>query len=544
MIPNLKRWLISSFILLFICVSMNARSQNTPFSINLEPVSINELGGVQSYAFAQANGKWLIVGGRLDGLHRRQPWASFDIAGHNNQLIVIDPVAQQKWMAPLTALPTSIQEQLSATNMQFYQEGNYLYCLGGYGYSATAGDHTTFDQLTAIKVSDLIEAIINEANIVDYFRQITDPQFQVTGGRLNKINENYYLLGGQKFIGRYNPMGPNNGPGFTQEYTNSIRIFSLIDNGTSITINHLPSFTDQENLHRRDYNAEAQIMPNGKEGITMFSGVFQQTVDLPFLNCVNIDSNGYTVNNAFQQYYNHYHCPVLPLYSASENKMHTVFFGGIAQYYDEAGTLVQDDNVPFVKTIARVTRDSTGQMTEYKLPIEMPTLLGTGAEFIPNLDLLRYDNEVIKLDEISENPTLVGYIYGGISSSALNIFFINDGTQSSTNNQIFKVYLNKDSSSSLDEINEKSSGSLDLRIYPNPNKGEINIEFNLIKTSDVEISIIDVKGVLIENIQLQNQSTGQNTYPKTIPKLSKGQIYFIKLETSYENFTEKLILGK
>ena len=26
-------------------------------------------------------------------------------------------------------------EQLSSTNMEFIQEGNILYCLGGYGYS-------------------------------------------------------------------------------------------------------------------------------------------------------------------------------------------------------------------------------------------------------------------------------------------------------------------------------------------------------------------------------------------------------------------------
>jgi hypothetical protein len=54
--------------------------------------------------------------------------------------------------------------------------------------------------------------------------------------------------------------------------------------------------------------------------------------------------------------------------------MHTVFFGGIAQYYDSLGILVQDNNVPFVKTIARVTRDASGTMAEYKLPIVMPTL--------------------------------------------------------------------------------------------------------------------------------------------------------------------------
>ncbi|MBK9338535.1 MAG: hypothetical protein IPM98_19195 [Lewinellaceae bacterium] len=332
------------FFLLLLALGLSA--QTSPFNIHLEPVSIPGLGGVQSFAFGQHAGKWLIVGGRLDGLHRRQPFAAFDIAGHNNQLIVIDPANQQKWSAPLTALSVPLQEQLSATNMQFHQEGNFLYIAGGYGYSNTAGDHITYDKLTAIDVPAVINAIVAGQPYATFFRQITDPQFAVTGGHLSKIYDTYYLVGGQRFMGRYNPMGPTHGPGFVQEYTDQIRSFLIFDNGTSLAAGHFPPATDPTNLHRRDYNVTAQIMPNGQEGLTAFSGVFQPTVDLPFLNCVNIDSSGYAVNNDFSQYYNHYHCAVLPLYSAQNNAMHTVFFGGIAQFYDSLGTLVQDNNVP------------------------------------------------------------------------------------------------------------------------------------------------------------------------------------------------------
>jgi hypothetical protein len=63
-------------------------AQNTPFSVAIEPMNIEGLGGIQSYAWGQHDGKWLIVGGRLDGLHQRQPFAAFDAAGHNTQLIV------------------------------------------------------------------------------------------------------------------------------------------------------------------------------------------------------------------------------------------------------------------------------------------------------------------------------------------------------------------------------------------------------------------------------------------------------------------------
>jgi hypothetical protein len=539
---NVLNKLIAAVFMLAFWVSTNA--QDAPFEITLEPMNITGLGGIQSYAYGQANDKWLIVGGRLDGLHRRQPWAAFDIAGHNNQLIVVDPVSQQKWSAPLTSLPTSIQEQLSSTNMEFYQEGDYLYFLGGYGYSPTAADHTTFDKLTAIKVSDVINAVINNTSFSSYFRQITDAQFQVTGGQLKKINNTYFLLGGQKFIGRYNPMGPNNGPGFIQEYTDAIRKFTLTDDGTAITINHLTPHSDAANLHRRDYNAEPQILPNGDEGITMFSGVFQTTVNLPFLNSVSVDSNTYTVNNSFQQYYNHYHCPVLPIYSETSNEMHNVFFGGIAQFYDSSGTLVQDDNVPFVNTIARVTRDNNGNLAEYKLPIEMPSLLGAGAEFIQNLNFPRFSNNVFKLDSVTEDSTLIGYIFGGISSSQPNIFFINDGTQSNANSQIFKVFIQQSTALSIDEFNQSSTSNLNLKIYPNPNSGVLNISFNLIENENVTISIYDLKGAIMDKIDLKNTTIGTNRFQKEIDKLEKGSVYFISVETPTTKATHKLIVSK
>lgn len=528
-------------ILLF-AFTAKSNAQTAPFQIAIEPMNISGLGGLQAFAWGQYNGKWLIIGGRLDGLHRRQPFAAFDIAGHNNQLIVVDPVAQQKWSAPLSSLPIGLQEQLSSTNMEFIQEGDYLYLVGGYGYSNTSADHITYPNLSAVKVPDVINAVINATSFTSNFRQITDTMFAVTGGYLNKINNTFYLTGGQKFIGRYNPMGPNNGPGFIQIYTNASRKFTISDNGVTLSITHLSAINDATNLHRRDYNVVPQIMPNGQEGLTAFSGVFQVGVDLPFLNCINIDSTGHTVNNAFSQYYNHYHCAHIPIYSAINNEMHTVFFGGIAQYYDSLGILVQDNNVPFVKTIARVTRDASGTMAEYKLPIEMPTLLGAGSEFIPINTVPHYSNEVFKLDDFTADTTLVGYIYGGISSTAANIFFTNTGTQSSASSQIFKVFVVKNSTVGIHELNTQSIGTLQMQVYPNPNNGNFMVKFNLKNNSEVKLTINDASGKLIENTVLENLQAGENTYSKRIKNLINGGIYYITIETAYEKATQKIIV--
>jgi hypothetical protein len=339
-------------------------------------------------------------------------------------------------------------------------------------------------------------------------------------------------------------MGPNNGPGFIQEYTNAIRRFSLSDNGSTINSTHLPSFVDDLNLHRRDYNAVSQILPNGNEGITMFSGVFQKITNLPFLNSVTIDTNGYTVNNSFQQFYNHYHCPTIPLYSEIDNEMHTVFFGGIAQFYDSNGILVQDNNVPFVPTIARITRDSNGTLAEYKLPIEMPTLLGAGAEFIPSRNFPHFTNEVFKLDDLTTNNTLIGYIYGGISSTQPNIFFINDGTQSDASSKIFKVFIKKTVPLYVDEFNPSSTSTLNLFLFPNPTDGVLNLSFYLSKKEDVTISIFDMAAALLSKTVLKHLNEGENQYRKELSNLTNGAIYLITIETSTEKATRKLILSK
>jgi hypothetical protein len=530
------------FVGLGLFLSYNAFSQTAPFTITIEPVNITDLGGLQSFAYGQHNGKWLIIGGRLDGLHRRQPFAAFDQAGHNTQLIVVDPGSLQKWSAPITSLSTTLQEQLSSTNMQFYQVGHYLYLTGGYGYSESFGDHTTFSHLTAVDVPSTINAIINDLSFVESFRQITDPQFQVTGGRMEKINNTFYLVGGHKFIGRYNPMGPNHGPGFIQEYTDQIRKFTLNDNGSTLTIDHLPSMTDAVNLHRRDFNVTAQIMPNGEEGLTAFSGVFQKEINLPFLNCVNIDSTGYTVNNAFTQYYNHYHCAHFPMYSAISNEMNTVFFGGIAQYYDKSGVLVQDNDVPFVNTIARVSRNASGVMAEYKLPIEMPSLLGAGSELIPNENLPRFANGVIKYDDLPNDTTLIGHIYGGISSTTANIFFTNTGTESNASSQIFKVFLTKSETLGTHDLNSQSLGTLKMLVYPNPNDSNLSVRYNLIKTTDVKFSLYSIEGKLMDTQLFKNRPMGENTYTNYVKGMTKGGTYILTIETDYEKATQKIIM--
>lgn len=516
------------FTLLFCGFTLAGFSQQiTPESyvVETEPLIIANTPGIHSYSNGvDSSGKWLVLGGRIDGLHQRQPFAAFLEADNNKFAFVIDPVNEQTWSADLSVLPQSIFEQLQSTNQEFIQRDSILYVFGGYGFSATNNKHITYPNVSAIDVNGLTNAIILGNSILPYFRQISDINMKVTGGQIGRIDSTFYLVGGQLFDGSYNPMGPDHGPGFTQDYTDAIRSFKIADDGVNFSLYDYSEVIDSVNLHRRDYNMSPQIFPNGDLGFTAFSGVFNAN-DLPYLNSVDIIPGSYQANKTFNQYLSQYHSAKIPIYDSAAMSTQTLFFGGLSQFYYENGSLVEDTDVPFVKTVSKVTRFNTGVMEESVLSyIEMPALLGAGAEFIRSGDYL-IENELIDINAIPNQKTLIGYIYGGIQSSDKNIFFVNNGTQSFASNTIFKVYINK----SLVGINEtilESENVQNLSIFPNPAKKEITVSFVVQHSNQIDYQIINTEGKICGGDSFGLQAPGIYESAVDVSYLSKGNYIF------------------
>lgn len=523
---------------IFALTIFSLNSQSVHYQVELEPIEITEIGGIQSYAFGTHNGEWLIIGGRLDGLHQRQPFAAFDSQGRNNQLIVINPETKEVWKQGIENLPVNVREQLGSTNMQFYQEGEQLLLTGGYAFSPSQNDHITFPFLTIVNIPSVIKQVKEDNLTSEIFIQSESESFRLAGGRLGKINDTYQLVGGHKFMGRYNPMGPDHGPGFIQAYSHEIRRFTLnLTNG--IEVDFLAPFHDEMHLRRRDYNLVPQII-NNEYGLTIFSGVFQKNADLPWLYPVNISSNNYEPIETFKQYFNHYHCATLPIYNSDNDEMHTLFFGGIAQFYKENNTLVQDNDVPFVNTIADVVRTKDGTYIETKLDSEMPGLLGAGSEFILTENSLLYDDGIIDGDKIdADNFKTIGYIFGGIRSSLPNIFWINTGTQSEASNTLYKVSIKKVESTTSIKENDRD---LNLFIYPNPAQNFVRITFDLVELVDVDISVFDTLGrkVHAETFGKFELKIGQNFLVLNNAKVGFGAYYY-KVSIDGKELTRKVI---
>ncbi len=525
---------------MFIAGILKLEAQNDfPYNIQLEPVVVSGLPGLHSFAFAQTNGKILIIGGRKDGLHPRQPFNAFPASSSNTDAYVVDINSGQSWTTSLSVLPSSIYEQLQSTNMNFFQDGDSLFLIGGYAYSSSAGDHITFPNLTAINVSGLINAIVSAQPITPYFKQITDINFANCGGQLAKIGSEFYLVGGQKFDGRYNPMGH---PTYTQSYSNQIRKFEIDNSGNQLSISNYSTITNPAHLHRRDYNLLPQIMTDGKEGLLISSGVFQTNVDLPYLYPVEITDAGINPITGFSQYLSNYHSATAALFDSTQNTMHNIFFGGMSQYYYQNGNLIQDNQVPFVNTISRLSRDANGQYTEFKMQTEMPGLKGSSAEFIPNENISLYKNDVVKMNAFQNDTIVLGHIIGGINSSSLNPFSVNQTSLTNADNTVYKVLLIADVNTANDEIRENNP--YEMTIYPNPGNGVFNVEISGDNVNYINYSLTNLKGQVIMEEEIEGKDKNINSFKIKLDKEGGDSLLNLILSVNYKYFfSEKLIIS-
>jgi hypothetical protein len=340
--------------------------------------------------------------------------------------------------------------------MEYYQDGDVLYIVGGYG--STCNDdrpecYQTFPNLTAIRVSDIIKAITSnrQADIPQCIVSISDERMRVTGGDLKKIGDYFYLVLGQNYDNIYKGA-------YTGKYTEQVRRFKINFDGKNLSISDYRAFTDpagsgpQSQYHRRDLNVADAIRADGSKGISVYGGVFTPNGSA-WRNPIYIDQDSMgmtkiTIDSSFQQKMSLYECAKLLLFDPASKTMYTTLFGGISYYYyDKQGQLEEsnlDNPLPFINTITTLARSSNGSTMEWPQPpsAALPQLMGANAVFVPDPGLAKYggSREVIDYSKLPQGRVLVGRIYGGIWATAPQSSEFNPTFASST---IYEVYLER-----------------------------------------------------------------------------------------------------
>ena len=413
-----------------------------PFSAVIQPIdySGDTMPGMHSFSKAQYNGQWLLIGGMSNGQHNLAR-TGFNAQYRNDAVYVIDPTTHQVWSRSLVSDPASglTSDQLSTlmvTNPQFTQLGSHLYIAGGYGAttSGTTSTWQTFNTLSSVDVPGLMNWVkTGTSTAADNIRQINDSMFRVTGGEmLTTSNGRTHLVFGQDYPQNYVP-------NVNGVYTNQVRSFTIVDDGTNLAISNPVMGPTNADFRRRDLNVVPIIQTvNGQQvdKIQALAGVFTTSFGV-WTVPVTIDGDGYATEpdpalaSTLKQGMNSYRCANIGLYSVTQKTMHTLLFGGISlEFYDSAsGTFKTDSNVPYVHDATDIITDANGNMTLHQLPNTFPTLvdsssgktlyLGTETEFFLADGVPTFSNGVIDLDALT-GPTLVGYFFGGIASDAPN----------------------------------------------------------------------------------------------------------------------------
>ena len=441
---------------LLVCYTLWASpiKAQAPFTISLEKVTQTAMPALQSFSFGSAliNGTdyWLLVGGRTAGFHGTHGAGStFPINAANDKLIVVDIANDTQYQADI---PAEFLIHLRSTNMNFFQDGDILYCIGGYGCTTTPesdGCYETFPFLTAIDVPKTIQAIIDGTDPSGFISQITDERLRVTGGDLDKLGEYFVLSVGHNYQEIYTTA-------HTGAYTQHVARFMINYTDSQLSISEYDTYTvdeeyeDTNELHRRDLPAAPVVMPSGKLGIGLYGGVFTSR-GLGFVHPIygTLKASGnirLKVEDGYSQETNNYECAHVLMYDPTAENMYTTFLGGIgACYLDDQGQVVCGDAsqiLPFNRAILTLTLNSNGTSGTPQSEVLMPSYLGSNAVFHPLHDLPRYERceEILDYSQLpSGNKVLLGYMMGGILSntpqSGPNPTYASD--------RVYEVYLNR-----------------------------------------------------------------------------------------------------
>ncbi|KAL5499509.1 hypothetical protein EMCRGX_G010943 [Ephydatia muelleri] len=418
-------------------------------AVTFAPHRYPKLQSFKSAHHSKSKEKIVLVGGRTAGLHGfSDKVPNFSQADQNYALYVINLATD---ITTAAMLPANLQESVGVMNAQAQQVTNskgknYLFVVGGYGWSSTSTPprNITHPTLTIITVDELIDSIEAAAKsktvpeISRFISQTSNKSFQVTGGEMLFVPasssvskaDTFHLVVGQCFEGNYGGRGDYQD---SFKYSRSILTFPvpyLDANGNIPTIEltvlnasnctsdaHNKSALDAQ-LARRDLNVVPTFLPTsfdektGKAlpGALILSGVFQQDgSNAPYLQPIVFSFNkedtklpqdpdnpikSFTVKPFFQMY-NNYSCANLQLFSAKDQAIYNVLMGGVSYFFssdtgglDQATSLFQ---VPFTTDVSILKMDNHGHCTQALSPKSdmffsstKITTFGTEALFIPD----------------------------------------------------------------------------------------------------------------------------------------------------------------
>jgi hypothetical protein len=397
---------------------------------------------LQSFAWAEWDGKWIFIAGRTGGYHGiGQGDVDFPRSRANLKIWVVDPAEPgpaRVYSFPVAQLPASlgpVKDQWVSSNVLHFQDNDTLYLAGGYGQNS-AGELVTYPILSAVNLPALLQGVIQAKDTFSStVSWVESPLVQSTGGELVKLDDDmFYLVGGHVFMGTYRAFESQNETSTAkvyQTYLGEIRRLRVAQAGPGkLAVSLVERFRDPE-FARRDLNVALTILPGNGLGAGVYGGVFTKD-QLNFTHPIYFSAKSApAVDVSFEQKMSAYTCARMSMFDPAAERMYTTFFGGISRWtwnyrarQFEQAPLVGDktkesgylDGMPWIDHISTLVRGPQGTAEFVEAVHRLPAYVGANAAFLPAAGLakVRPDADILDLRQFRGQRALAGYIYGGI----------------------------------------------------------------------------------------------------------------------------------
>ncbi len=485
------------FFGIFACVDP---VKTTEYEVSIKNIdSLNKAPALQSFIHGVNGSDWLLFAGRtnsktdsIGGLHNlnaNYADSSFLPKSFNRDLFVYNFELNKRWTLPLGTLLDILNNHFKNDDIKFSRtafvntnalvtqdDEGFLYYLGGYGPDGSdTTKYKTYNQIVKIHIPSMISLIKGELKHVDWLKLIrvgrdSSNTLISTGGELFKINNTFYMAGGQNF-------GASQASG--QKYVSAVYPFtlteSLLKSGIILKVDVKDPISDVSNpmdsasadnsiFRRRDAPIVPALFKNSpviEQGITFYAGVFQFGTPPPAWNDAiyvhpnwkNANKRSFTYDSLYNQAnHNVYATADFVAYDSSSGTLHTFLLGGIGDGIVNADSTLSG----FTNDGVHITMGVNSLKSSYTLLRDVfnynSNYYGAESALIlnnSNLDLFKLSNgdkteivDLVKSFSSGKDTVNIGYIYGGIESYEANPHTYGSN-KSAASNKIWKVSLTK-----------------------------------------------------------------------------------------------------
>jgi len=212
-----------------------------PRALSLYPT----LEDMEGYAVGKYQDYYLIFGGTIQTEYSEEYGRGFP----NLDILMIDFKLGRAAAYTNGNLDGALGEQMGATGLSYYQDGNTLYLLGGYGYSESNDQYITFPYITAIDLASTIDALQAGESPVASFYQICDERIAIFDGMLDYNGEEFFLLNG-KHAYKLRPFAED-AEYVEEQLKNEARTFKISRDGEHLQLKDFQNWYDMNDL--QDY---------------------------------------------------------------------------------------------------------------------------------------------------------------------------------------------------------------------------------------------------------------------------------------------------